>query len=152
MEPLADDNSETLAGTLRQRLEQHRTKLECATCHERMDPLGFALENYDAIGAWRDHELEHPIDSSGRLPDGTQFSGPRQLQEFLYKEKREEFCRCFAERILTYALGRGLQYQDRCTVDELVESLRQNDYKFSSLVQGIVTSTPFRMAQVTGNH
>ena len=152
VEPLADDNSETLAGTLRQRLEQHRTKLECATCHERMDPLGFALENYDAIGAWRDHELEHPIDSSGRLPDGTQFSGPRQLQEFLYKEKREEFCRCFAERILTYALGRGLQYQDRCTVDELVESLRQNDYKFSSLVQGIVTSTPFRMAQVTGNH
>ncbi|MCH2129623.1 MAG: DUF1592 domain-containing protein [Pirellulaceae bacterium] len=152
IEPLPEDSAANEDGlTLRQRLESHRSLAECATCHASMDPLGFALENYNAIGVWRDQEDGQPIDAIGGLPDGTTFDGPKELQEFLFKKRHLDFCRCFTEKMLTYALGRGLQYQDQCTVDDIVQSLEHNGFRFSALIEGIVLSTPFRCTQSADN-
>jgi hypothetical protein len=130
------------SGSLRQRLEQHRSKADCATCHNRMDPLGFGLENYDAIGAWRDQDGKFPIDASGSLPGGQSFSGPRELKKILLA-KKGEFVRCLAEKLLTYGLGRGLEIYDQCTVNDLVAACENHDYKFSSLVMAVVSSDAF---------
>ncbi len=108
-----------------------------------MDPLGFGLENYDAIGAWRTRDGAFPIDPSGTLPGGESFQGPRELKAIL-KNKKEAFCRCLAEKILTYALGRGLEYYDKCAIDEICGALAKNQYRFSSLVNEIVKSDPFQ--------
>jgi hypothetical protein len=131
-----------LDGTLRQRMEQHRTNPVCASCHNRMDPLGFALENYDAIGQWRDVEGGARIDASGKLPTGEEFAGPEALRKLLVSRK-QEFVRCLTEKLLTYALGRGLEYSDQCTVDDIVKKARLADYRFSALVLEIVRSDPF---------
>ena len=128
--------------SLRQRMEQHRAKPSCATCHSRMDPLGFGLENYDAVGAWRDKEGSFPIDASGTLPSGESFRGPEQLKAIL-KSRSNEFARCLTEKMLTYALGRGLEDYDHCAVDKIVERLVAGKYRFSALVLGIVESDPF---------
>jgi hypothetical protein len=129
--------------TLRQRLELHRTKAECAACHRHMDPLGFGLENFDAVGAWRDRDECQPIDAGGTLPDGRSFRGPAELRAVL-KERAGDFSRCLAEKLLTYALGRGLTPADRCAVDRVVRDLRRNDSRFSSLVLAVVQSEPFQ--------
>ncbi|MBX6314621.1 MAG: DUF1585 domain-containing protein, partial [Isosphaeraceae bacterium] len=136
-----------LKGTLRQRMEQHRTQASCATCHARMDPLGFGLENFDAVGAWRDREGPFPIDASGTLPSGQSFQGPKELKAIL-KEKQKEFTRSFTEKLLTFALGRGLEYYDRCTVDQISDAVAQKGHKFSDLVVAIVQSDPFRMRRM----
>jgi hypothetical protein len=141
---LKEDEQSAATGSLRQRLEQHRQNPSCASCHARMDPLGFALENYNAIGAFRQKEGEFPIDASGTLPDGTQFSGPIELKGILL-QKKDVFSRCLAEKMLIYALGRGLERSDRHTVDKIVAGTAKNDYKFSSLVTEIVRSDPFRL-------
>src|SRR5207253_3837822 len=104
--PDLDDQKE-LTGTLRQRMEQHRANAICASCHARMDPIGFAFENFDAIGAYRERDGQSPIDPSGELPDGQKFDGPAGLKSIL-KGKKELFARSLAEKMLTYALGRGL--------------------------------------------
>jgi mono/diheme cytochrome c family protein len=135
------------AESLRQRMEQHRANPSCASCHARMDPLGFGLENYDAVGAWRDRDDSFPIDASGTLPSGQSFRGPGQLKEIL-KARRAEFARCLTEKLLTYALGRGLDLQDRCVVDRIVTDLARQQYRFSRLVLGIVRSDPFRKRKV----
>jgi hypothetical protein len=132
-----------LEGTLRQRMEQHRQNPLCASCHNQMDPLGFALENYDAIGRWRDADAGGRIDASGRLPTGEEFKGPEALRKLLVTRK-EEFVRCFTEKLLTYALGRGLEYYDQCTVDDIVKKAKLADYRFSAIVLEIVRSEPFR--------
>jgi hypothetical protein len=131
-----------LKGTLRERMEQHRTNPVCASCHQRMDPLGFALENYDGIGGWRDKEGGSKVDASGKLPSGESFNGPDELRQLLVARK-DQFVECLAEKLLTYALGRGLEYYDQCAVDKIVKNVKAADYRFSSLVLEVVRSDPF---------
>jgi mono/diheme cytochrome c family protein len=137
------DEDKELTGSLRQRMEQHRAKPLCASCHQRMDPLGFGLENFDGLGAWRGKDGKFPIDASGVLPGGEKFNGPAELKAVL-KEKKVDFCRCLTEKMLTYALGRGLEYYDKCVVDDIVAALAKNDYRFTALVLEIVKSEPFQ--------
>ncbi len=141
--PELEDAKRPLTGTLRQKMEQHRTNPTCASCHQRMDPIGFGMENFNAIGAWRTHEGKFPIDASGVLPDGSKFSGPADLRAILRK-KANLFRKCLAEKMLTYALGRGLEYYDRCAVDEITKKLTQNGDRFSALILAIVESDPFQ--------
>jgi hypothetical protein len=139
---LKDTKEVALTGTLRQRMEQHRANPSCASCHQRMDPLGFCLENYDAVGAWRNRDGNFPIDPSGTLPGGVSFRDPRELKAIL-KGRSEDFGRCLAEKMLTYALGRGPVRSDKCTIDRCVAALATDQYKFSRLVLEIVESEPF---------
>ena len=146
VEELDEDADEI--GTLRQRMEQHRSNEACAICHRKMDALGFGLENFDAIGAWRDKDGEFPIDASGTLPGNIEFDGPSELMMILAEQKREEFCRCLTKKMLTYALGRGLGPHDRCAVNQIIDRVADNEYRFSSLVTGIVLSEPFLLREV----
>ncbi len=145
--PALDDQKE-LTGTLRQIMEQHRKDAMCASCHARMDPIGFGFENFDAIGAWRDKDSGGPINPSGTLPDGKSFDGPDGLKLIL-KDKKDLFIRCITEKMFTYALGRGLEYYDRCAVDHITDALAKNDYKFSTLISEIVKSDAFQMRTVS---
>jgi len=140
---LQDDAKAVAAGTLRQRMEQHRKDPNCAVCHKEMDALGFALENFDAVGAWRTKDGSFPIDAAAQLPDGRAFNGPRELKAAL-RGSKDLFARCLAEKLLTYAIGRGIEACDRPALDEIVNAARRGDYKFSALVQGIVHSDPFQ--------
>jgi len=146
---LMEGEQAALNGSLRERMEQHRADPGCATCHSRMDPLGFGLENYDAIGAWRELDGKFPIDASGELPGGTTFDGPKELKGIL-KGKSREFARCMTEKMLTYALGRGLESTDTCAVDAIVGSLSSDEMRFSRMVVEIVQSAPFRSRTVEG--
>jgi hypothetical protein len=139
--------NETNVGTevsLRQRLEQHRRDPSCSPCHNVMDPIGFGLENYDAVGAWRTMDGRFPIESSGTLPDGTTFSGSKALKAIL-KGQSDQFVRNVTEKLLTYSLGRGLERFDAPTVDAISGRVAANGHKFSSLVLEVVKSAPFRM-------
>jgi len=138
-----------LTGTLRQRMEQHRVDPACATCHARLDPLGFGLENYDAVGAWRTLDGGSPVDASGELPDGQKFNGPTQLIGILKKQK-DNFGRNLASQMLTFALGRGLEHYDQCAVGEVTAAAAKKNYRFSALVTEIVTSAPFRSRRGDG--
>lgn len=146
---LKEDEKVALSGSLRQRMEQHRANPSCAACHQRMDPLGFGLENFDAIGAWRDRDGEFFIDASGELPDGSKFKRPAELKAIL-KAKKDDFARCLSEKMLTYALGRGLEYYDKCAIDEITDKLAKHDYKFSALILEIVASDPFQKRRGKG--
>jgi Protein of unknown function (DUF1592)/Protein of unknown function (DUF1588)/Protein of unknown function (DUF1585)/Protein of unknown function (DUF1587)/Protein of unknown function (DUF1595) len=141
---LSEDKKIVEAASLRKRMEQHRANPNCATCHERMDPLGFGFENFDAVGAWRDRDGNFPIDPSGVLPGGQSFKGPAELKAIL-TSRRDEFSRCLIEKMLTYAVGRGMEAFDKCTIDKIAESLARNNYRFSALVIEIVKSDPFEM-------
>jgi hypothetical protein len=141
---LPDDQKKELKGTLRQRLEQHRKDAACANCHAKMDPLGLAFENYDAIGRFRSKDGGEPIDPSGNLPNGQAFKGPQELKKILL-EKKSLFSRCLTEKMLTYALGRGLDYYDKPAVDQIVAALAKNDYRMATLVVEIAKSDPFRL-------
>jgi hypothetical protein len=132
-----------LQGTLRQRMEQHRVDPACAGCHQLMDPLGFALENYDAIGRWRTMEEGTPIDASGQLPNGSMVRNAGELIQHLKKEQGDAFLRCLTEKMLTYATGRGMEYFDRCAVDQISARVKSDQYRFSRLVREIVLSDPF---------
>jgi hypothetical protein len=140
-----------LTGSLRKVMEQHRENALCASCHRRMDPIGFAFENYDAVGAWREQDGGFAVDPSGELPDGQSFQGPAELKVIL-KGKKDVFTRCLTEKVLTYALGRGLEYYDRCAVDAILEALDQNDDRLSSLVVAVAKSEPFQMRTATGEN
>lgn len=137
----ADDGKQL---TVRQRMEAHRANAVCATCHARMDPLGFALENFDAIGGWRTMDANLPIDASGQLPDGTKFQGPAELRKLLVNH-RDEFVSTLTEKLLTYALGRGTDYYDQPAIRGILREAAPKSYRWSSLVVGIVESTPFQM-------
>jgi len=141
-----------LTGTLRERMQQHRDNPSCASCHAQMDPLGFALENFDAIGRWREKDEDASIDALGILPDGAKFNGPAELQDILSQSRREEFVRCFAEKMLTYALGRGLDYYDQCTVDKIMKAAAQEDYRYSAFVKAVVNSDPFQQRRNRGSN
>ena len=130
--------------SLRERMEQHRTNPSCASCHVVMDPLGFALENFDGIGHWRTDDGDSPVDSSGMLPDGSRFEGPKGLRKVLL-DKEEQFVHTVTEKLLTYALGRGLEYYDAPAIRKIMREAAPNDYRWSALVRGIVRSTAFQM-------
>jgi len=136
------------ARTVRDIMAKHRENPVCFSCHGVMDPLGFALENFDAVGAWRDKDryAGTTIDSKAELPDGTTVKGPNELREALARDP-EQFVRTFTERFLTYALGRVVDYRDMPAVRKIVRDAKRDNYKFSALVWGIVTSEPFQMRQ-----
>jgi mono/diheme cytochrome c family protein len=142
--PNLDEAAIGSAASLRQQMEAHRKNPTCASCHRRMDPLGFGLENFDAVGAWRTEDGKFPIDASGELPDGRTFDGPGELKRMLSAD-REAFARGLTGKLLTYALGRGLERSDRHAVKTIAARMAQEDYRFSSLVLGIVNSRPFQM-------
>jgi hypothetical protein len=132
------------AQSVRERLEEHRSNPACANCHRVMDPLGFSLENFDATGHWRTREPGGLVDASGQLADGTPVDGPVALRRAIMKHP-EQFVRTMTEKLLTYALGRGLEYYDMPTVRAIARDAAADNYRFSSLVAGIVRSTPFQM-------
>lgn len=140
--PELEEGTETL-GTLREQLEQHRSNPACAVCHVKMDALGFAMENFDAVGGWRDKDGRFEIDASAELPGGKAFTGPEEMLQILVDEKKTAFCRCLAGKLLTYALGRGLIAHDRCVINDAVQQLEDKEYRFSALVAAIVVSDPF---------
>jgi hypothetical protein len=137
------ENQRELTGNLRQRMEQHRADPNCAACHKVMDQLGFALENFDAVGRWRKDDDGHPIDASGKLPAGQRFSGALEMQRMIRDDLREDFVRCLAEKMLIYATGRGLEYFDECAVDKIISELRAKNYSFAELIRLVATSEPF---------
>ncbi len=130
--------------TLRQVLELHRSNSLCSSCHSRMDPLGLALENFNALGMWREKERGQPIDTAGQLITGEPFKNVRDLKRIIRDNRRSDFYRCLAEKLLTYALGRGLEYYDVEAVDQLVARLEKEDGRMSALIHGIVESAPFQ--------
>jgi hypothetical protein len=141
---LVETETAEMSGTLRQRMEQHRTDPKCAACHTQMDAIGFGLENYDATGAWRTRDINNvPIDATGNLPGGQTFEGASGLKEILMSRK-DEFCRCLTDRMLTYALGRGMEVYDRPMEDKITGGLMSQNYKFSALVMQIVESDAFQ--------
>jgi hypothetical protein len=148
--PSLKEDASTRILTMRQRMEQHRANPACAVCHRMMDPLGFSLENFDGLGRWRDSTGPGTgaIDSSGVLPDGTKFDGPAGLREVLVS-KRDLFVETFTERLLTYALGRGVEEYDRPVIRKIVREAASNDQRWSSIILGIVRSAPFQMRKVS---
>jgi len=130
--------------TLREVLATHRNKPLCASCHNRMDPLGLALENFNALGMWRETERKQPIDAAGKLVTGEEFHDIREVKRALATGHRLDFYRCLTEKMLTYALGRGMEYYDTETVDQIVDNLQKNDGHFSALLSGIIDSAPFQ--------
>ena len=131
--------------TMREQMELHRANPVCASCHSRMDPLGFALENYDGVGKWRDKDAGNAIDVSGKLPDGTTFVGPAGLKKILTTKDRDEFISTATEKLLLYALGRGLEYYDEPAVRAISRDAAKDDYRMSALITAIVKSSPFEM-------
>ena len=138
------DGAKQTKGTLRERMEQHRANAACAGCHARMDPIGFAFENFNGIGKFRNMDGDATIDASGELPGGQKFKGPAELQKIL-KGKKELFSRCLTEKMLTYAVGRGLDFYDKPAIDGILAALSKNEYRFSTLITAIATSDPFRL-------
>lgn len=133
-----------LVGSLRQQLEQHRANPACASCHKLMDPLGLALENYDAIGRWRTQDRGQAIDSSAELASGESVRGPGELIRVLRDQKADKFVRNVTEKLLIYGIGRGLEYYDRCAVDKILAAASKTDFAFQDLVYEIVISDPFQ--------
>lgn len=135
--------------TLRELLARHREDALCSSCHNRIDPLGLAFENFTAIGTWRDQEEGKPINPAGDLITGESFSGVQELKSILVEKHRASFYRCLTEKLLTYALGRGIEYYDELTVDRIVSRLEQDDGRFHTLIRGIVESAPFQQRRKT---
>jgi hypothetical protein len=142
--PALRDNTVSSTLSVRERLVQHRANAACSSCHERMDPAGFALENFDAVGRWRLTDADKPIDASGGLPDGSEFVGVAGLEKALL-DRPELFVGTLTEKLLTFALGRGVEHYDAPAIRKIVAEARADNYRFSRLILGIVNSTPFQM-------
>jgi hypothetical protein len=140
---LVEDAKAMGEASLRERMEAHRKNPECAGCHARLDPLGFALENFDGVGRWRTSDGKWPIDDSGVLPDGTKFQGSAGLRKLLV-DRKDEFAHVLSERLMTYAVGRGMSAADEPTLDRIKDRAVKNGYKFSEVVKGVVLSDAFR--------
>ena len=145
--PRLNEDTVGVAKSLRQQMEQHRADALCASCHSKMDVLGFGLENYDAIGRWRITDGKFPIDSTGAFPNGKSFKGPAEMKALLH-DNMPEFVRCLAEKMLTYGLGRGVESYDRPVVDDLVRQTAAADNKLQPLILGIVHSLPFQQRRI----
>jgi hypothetical protein len=137
--------------TMRQRMEEHRANPACASCHKMMDPIGFALESFDGVGTWRTTQLGQPLDTSGQLTDGTKIGGVRDLREALVRYS-PQFVRTVTEKLLTYALGRGVEYDDMPAVRAIVKDAAHDNYRLSDLVMGIAKSEAFQMNRVANVH
>ena len=135
--------------TLREALEVHRDNPSCSGCHSRMDPIGFALENYDAVGAWRTQDAGSPIDSRGKLAGSPEFEGPAGLKKLLLASRRDEFAGTVAEKMLTYALGRSLEPYDQPAVRTIIRKAAKENYKMSAFITAVIDSTPFQMRKVS---
>jgi hypothetical protein len=146
---LPDAGREGSPRSLRERMEVHRKSAACATCHRRMDPLGFALENFDATGKWRTTSDGVAIDTTATLPDGTTFDGVAGLRTMIMSHK-EDFVRTLSGKLLAYALGRGLESYDYPVVRGISRDAAKSDYRWSAIIAGIVESTPFSMSVVPG--
>jgi hypothetical protein len=146
-----EDRGRKVEGTLRQRFEAHRANPSCASCHAFLDPMGFALENYDAIGRWRDTDNRQPIDATGKLLTGQAFNGAKELRKVLVEARKNEFTKCLTENMLTYALGRGLDYPDKPFVKEIVKQVSGSGYKFQDVMMGVIQSPPFQRMRVAGD-
>jgi hypothetical protein len=147
--PPLDEGAVGTAMSLRQQMEKHRADPACATCHSKMDPLGFGLENYDGIGRWRTLDGKFPVDSSGTLPNGKTFATPAEMRSLL-RSQLPQFARCMAEKMLTYSIGRGLGPSDRRSVDEILRNWAAADYPFQSLIFEVVRSLPFQARRGEG--
>jgi hypothetical protein len=136
---------------MRVRMEEHHANPTCASCHKIFEPIGLGFENFDAIGAWRTTDGDSPIDASGVLSDGTKIDGVTGLRDALVRHS-DQFARVVTERMMTYALGRGVEYQDMPTLRQIVQNSAADKYRFTSLVMGIVKSPPFQtnMKPATG--
>jgi hypothetical protein len=137
-----EKNGKTM--TIREQMEMHRANPVCASCHTKMDPLGFSLENFDAVGAWRNAYAGQLVDASAVLPDGTKFEGPKGLQDILLSRKNQ-FVEAFTERLMTYALARGLEAYDMPSVRAVRYAAEKDGYHMNDIIMGIVTSVPFDM-------
>jgi hypothetical protein len=146
---LESSNKDNKPLSVREMLEMHRASSACAGCHARMDPLGLSMENFDGIGQWRTTDTGHPIDASGVLLDGTKVDGPKELRQALVAQKTQ-FAKAVTEKLLTYALGRGLEYYDAPAVRSIDRAAAVDDYRWSSLILGIVKSVPFQMRTTGG--
>ena len=146
---LQENDGKSKPTSLRERMEQHRANPVCASCHTRMDPMGFALEHFDGTGKWRDADSGIPIDATITLPEGTTIDSPRAFRDLLLRG--DEFLTTVTEKLVTYALGRGVEYYDGPTVRQIVREMAQDDYRWSALVLGIVNSKPFQMRRVSGS-
>jgi hypothetical protein len=135
--------------TMRDQMQAHRANPVCASCHGRMDPLGFALENFDGVGRWRDEDAGGKIDASGKLPDGTEFQGPAGLSQLLLSKYRDNFVGTATEKLLTYALGRGVEYYDYPAIRSIDREAARDHYRISSLILAIVKSAPFQMRRAS---
>ncbi len=142
--PALEENSVAANLPVRERLARHRADEACASCHNLIDPVGFSLENFDAVGQWRDLEEGEPVDTSGSLPGGAEFNGVAGLEQALLA-RPELFAQTLTEKLMTYALGRGVEYYDAPAVRKIVRDAREEDYRFSALILGIAESTPFQM-------
>jgi hypothetical protein len=142
--PALKDNTIDSSLSVRERLAAHRANATCAGCHSLIDPAGFALEDFDAIGRWRSLEEGKPIDAAGGLPDGSEFTGVSGLERAI-AERPEQFARTLTEKLLTFALGRGIEHYDAPAVRKIVRDAKENEYRFSQLILGIASSTPFQM-------
>jgi hypothetical protein len=142
--PALKDNTVSATLSVRERLAEHRSNAACASCHNLMDPVGFSLENFDAIGRWRTVEEGQPIDATGGLPDGSKFTGVSGLEDGL-RNRPELFVGTLTEKLLTFALGRGIEPYDAPAVRKIVQDAQAKDFRFSSVILGIVNSTPFTM-------
>jgi hypothetical protein len=146
--PDLKDDAQSQATSMRARMEQHRKNPICASCHSMLDPLGFALENFDGVGQWRDADGGAPVDASGKLPDGTKFNGPEEFRAALMSDAKEAYVTTLTEKLLTYALGRGTEYFDMPAVRQILREAAPQEYRWSKLITGIVTSVPFQFRAV----
>lgn len=142
---LPEESEKELIGTMRELMVQHRENPKCNSCHSRMDPIGLALENFDLVGRWRDDDMGRPIDASGKLPTGESFQNALDLQEILIENHSEQFYRVIVEKLMVYALGRGIEYYDLPTIDRIARRLAAEGGKFSTLIKEIVYSNSFLM-------
>uniref|UniRef100_UPI003784B0D0 DUF1592 domain-containing protein n=1 Tax=Prosthecobacter sp. TaxID=1965333 RepID=UPI003784B0D0 len=147
--PLDEKKARSSNLTLRQQFAEHRSNASCAGCHAFLDPMGFAFENYDAIGRWRDQEKKLPIDASGSLVRGQTFQNLAELRTLLVRDMGDQFVKNLAENLLTYALGRGIEYSDKPTVEEIVRKAKATGYRFQDLILAVCESVPFQKMRVT---
>jgi hypothetical protein len=142
--PSLSDNTVSASLPIRERLAEHRSNASCASCHRLIDPVGFSLEQFDAVGRWRTLEEGKPVDAAGGLPDGSEFHGVAGLEEALLN-RPELFVRTLTEKLFTFALGRAPEHFDAPAIRKIVRDAREKDFRFSALILGITTSTPFQM-------
>ncbi len=147
---ISDEKHRISGQTLRQLMEEHRKNPMCAACHAKMDPIGFGLENFDAVGRWRTKDGSFDLDTTGTLPDGRSFKGPQELKKILLANK-DEFVRALSEKLLTYSLGRGLDTADKCALDGIVKQTASHGYRFEALIDSVVDSDPFKKRKGDGS-